>query len=539
VPPLLQAKPLGHDPHVRPAQFTPGSAPHIRPSHPERHPRTSHRPSALQVLLAAQVPHCPPHPSEPHSRPAQTRVHTQRPLALHTDPAGHVSIPQKRPSQFAPGSGPHSRPLHAGVQTLSGGTHRPAALHPQPASGHVPHEPPAPLGPHSRPMHVGGVTTRAHEPAAQVSPAAQAPPQRPQFAVSVRVSTQPLSQTVWPDGQTHAPAAQLCPVGQRVPHSPQWFASLCGSTHIPAHTLRGALHPDVQTPSTHPLPAPQALPQAPQFSPSAMMFTQLPPQDARPEEHAGGASRGCPPSGSAHRSHAPTPLPSLRQVCTPGAPPGHTHDAIAPGVQEPSPTSAPPQAASTSTATIQFSHFMGMHLLSPHVRREAIYRTLRICYAIRGARKRSRMRRRKPARGPLYESQAYLTLLARIGANVRRLREAKNWSQEECAFQCGEMSAPLLRRIELAATNVTALTIARLCEGLGVDAVELLAAGTPHQKRRPGRPPKAAHADAGDLATAEPAVAISELADEARVGLNGVETANAAPQEEPTPGPPK
>ena len=138
------------------------------------------------------------------------------------------------------------------------------------------------------------------------------------------------------------------------------------------------------------------------------------------------------------------------------------------------------------------------------------------------------MRRRNPDRGPLYESRAYLDLLARIGANVRRLREAKNWSQEECAFQCGDMSAPLLRRIELAATNVTALTIARLCEGLAVDAVELLAAGTPHQKRRPGRPPKAAHEPPADLAPAESAVATTDLAGEAQVGLNSVATADAA-----------
>ncbi len=78
--------------------------------------------------------------------------------------------------------------------------------------------------------------------------------------------------------------------------------------------------------------------------------------------------------------------------------------------------------------------------------------------------------------------------MARIGANVRRLREAKGWTQEECADQCKEMSAPLLRRIELASTNVTALTLSRLAEGLGVDASELLAKGTPHTKRRPGRP---------------------------------------------------
>ena len=98
------------------------------------------------------------------------------------------------------------------------------------------------------------------------------------------------------------------------------------------------------------------------------------------------------------------------------------------------------------------------------------------------------MRRRNTDREALYASPAYRALLGRIGANVRRLREAKGWTQEECADRCGAMSAPLLRRIELASTNITALTLARLAEGLGVDAAELLAPGTPHTKRRPGRP---------------------------------------------------
>ncbi len=103
------------------------------------------------------------------------------------------------------------------------------------------------------------------------------------------------------------------------------------------------------------------------------------------------------------------------------------------------------------------------------------------------------MRRRNTAREELYERPAYHGLLERIGANVRRLREAKGWSQEEAAFQCGDMASPLLRRIELAATNVTALTLARIAEGLGVDASELLAPiATPLAKRGRGRPKKAA-----------------------------------------------
>lgn len=117
------------------------------------------------------------------------------------------------------------------------------------------------------------------------------------------------------------------------------------------------------------------------------------------------------------------------------------------------------------------------------------------------------MRRSNPARESLYESPAYAVLLGRIGTNLRRLREAKGWTQEECAFRCGDMAAPLLRRIELAATNVTALTLARLAEGLGVDPSELLVPVTASSRRGPGRPRGAGRervsetSPSGDLST--------------------------------------
>lgn len=41
------------------------------------------------------------------------------------------------------------------------------------------------------------------------------------------------------------------------------------------------------------------------------------------------------------------------------------------------------------------------------------------------------MRPRNEARTARYQSAAYRALLVRIGANVRRLREAKGWTQEE------------------------------------------------------------------------------------------------------------
>jgi hypothetical protein len=311
VPVPLQAKPPGHAPHVRPiaAQTGSGSRPHIRPEHIGTHTsEISHRPAALHIRPSAHVPHWPPHPSEPHSRPAQTGVQMQRPLVLQAELAEHM--PHVRPfaAQFMPRSGPHSRPAHADIHVSLRGTQRPAVLHSQPVSGHVPQEPPAPLGPHSRPAQVGGMVTRVHEPLVHASPATQALSQLPQCAVSVRVLTQPPPQTVRPDGQAHAPATQLCPVGQRVPHPPQWRVSLCGSTHAAAHIIRGARHPDAQVPFSQLDPAPQAVPHAPQFSPSVWTFTQRPAQSApEAEGHAERAAEQRPPRLRAgqrlHRTH--------------------------------------------------------------------------------------------------------------------------------------------------------------------------------------------------------------------------------------------
>ena len=100
------------------------------------------------------------------------------------------------------------------------------------------------------------------------------------------------------------------------------------------------------------------------------------------------------------------------------------------------------------------------------------------------------MRTPNPARAVLYASPTYRVVLARIAANLRRLREARGWTQEECAGRCGEIAPALLRRIEAGGTNVTALTLARLCDGLEVDGEEFLRPALPLPKRRPGRPRK-------------------------------------------------
>lgn len=104
------------------------------------------------------------------------------------------------------------------------------------------------------------------------------------------------------------------------------------------------------------------------------------------------------------------------------------------------------------------------------------------------------MRDRSKPREKLYEAGAYHGLLALIGANVRRVREERGWTQEEAAEHCGEMASQLLCRIELGATNVTALSLSRIVEGFGIEPAELLkpVVAPPAAHRGPGRPRKPA-----------------------------------------------
>ena len=78
------------------------------------------------------------------------------------------------------------------------------------------------------------------------------------------------------------------------------------------------------------------------------------------------------------------------------------------------------------------------------------------------------MRKRRTSREHLYESDAYREVVGRLGANVRRIREREGWTQEDAAERC-DVSVQLLQRIEAGRTNFTAVTLARLCSGLGSD----------------------------------------------------------------------
>lgn len=106
--------------------------------------------------------------------------------------------------------------------------------------------------------------------------------------------------------------------------------------------------------------------------------------------------------------------------------------------------------------------------------------------------------KQRPEKRVKHFGNAYRVVVERVAANVRRLREAQGWTQEEAAHQCGELDATLYRVVEAARSNVTASTVARLCEGFGVDVSELYAPAPPLVKRKRGRPPKRAQTDEDD-----------------------------------------
>lgn len=85
------------------------------------------------------------------------------------------------------------------------------------------------------------------------------------------------------------------------------------------------------------------------------------------------------------------------------------------------------------------------------------------------------MRSPRKKRVTRYRSPGYDQALARVAANVRHLREARGWSQEEVCSRAGAMSERLYRLVESGGTNVTAATLTRLAEAFAVDVAALLA----------------------------------------------------------------
>lgn len=61
-----------------------------------------------------------------------------------------------------------------------------------------------------------------------------------------------------------------------------------------------------------------------------------------------------------------------------------------------------------------------------------------------------------------------MDIRTRLGHNVRHLREAKGWSQEDFADRAG-IHRTYVSDIERGARNPTILVVAKLAKGLGTD----------------------------------------------------------------------
>lgn len=95
--------------------------------------------------------------------------------------------------------------------------------------------------------------------------------------------------------------------------------------------------------------------------------------------------------------------------------------------------------------------------------------------------------RRKEERAAQYRSPSFVEWVERISANVRRLRDARKWTQEMAAEAC-ELDMRHFQGLEAGTLNPTITTLAQLTKGLEVDPIELLLATPKPQRRRPGRP---------------------------------------------------
>lgn len=82
------------------------------------------------------------------------------------------------------------------------------------------------------------------------------------------------------------------------------------------------------------------------------------------------------------------------------------------------------------------------------------------------------MRRRRAERAAQYKSPAYRRIQRRLAASARYYRNQKGWNQEEAAHRC-EMSTRLYQHVEHGSANVTLTTLARLCDGFGLDIQQL------------------------------------------------------------------
>lgn len=95
---------------------------------------------------------------------------------------------------------------------------------------------------------------------------------------------------------------------------------------------------------------------------------------------------------------------------------------------------------------------------------------------------------RKGPRAFLYKLPQYKDLIGRLAANAQRLRKARGWTQDKTAERACDMDTVHYRLVELQRSNVTAVTIARLCVAFKVDVADLFAPAAAPPKRGRGRP---------------------------------------------------
>jgi hypothetical protein len=139
----------------------------------------------------------------------------------------------------------------------------------------------------------------AHELEEHSCPTLQARLHTPQWSELVVVSTQVDPHGVRPSGQPHVPPLQTCAPGHAVSQARQWARSVWRLTHAEPQRESGAGHGSVSAMQLVPAqicPAPQALPQLPQFC-AVFVATHASPHGAVPLGHSQSPSLQMAPAG--------------------------------------------------------------------------------------------------------------------------------------------------------------------------------------------------------------------------------------------------
>ncbi len=74
-----------------------------------------------------------------------------------------------------------------------------------------------------------------------------------------------------------------------------------------------------------------------------------------------------------------------------------------------------------------------------------------------------------------------MDIRGRVGINVRRLRKARGYSQEELAFECG-LHRTYISGVERGIRNPTVVTLGRIASVLKVPPARLLEESTPSRR---------------------------------------------------------